>query len=180
MTTMVILRRVLMFGLVGAALAVTGCEVVRGSGKGGDIRFKVDKVEHPLTLSQTSFRGDGFDLAVERIFLVEARTIMGPQYWRVFAHGVVVNMRGEKLPFEELSGKFTIVGRSGKVYAAYPQTRGSRGKTGWLLQEHTQEPTHLPAGARGLIEVFAGLDGKDKADPPATFTFLDQRAGIGP
>jgi hypothetical protein len=103
-----------------------GCTMTKGSGKGGDIRLKVNKVEHALTLPPTSFRGDGYELVVERIFLVE-----------------------------ELSGKFTVVGQSGKVYSAHPNTRGSRGKTGWL-QEHTKGPTHLPPDARGLIEVFAG------------------------
>jgi len=157
-----------------------GCTIAKGSGKGGDIRLKVDKVEHPLTLSPTSFRGDGYELVVERIFLVEERTVFGPQNWRAWMHGVVVNTRGDKILYEELSGKFTVVGQSGKVYSAYPGTRGSRGKTGWLLQEHTKEPTHLPPGVRGLIEVFAGLDGKDKPDTPAAFTFTDQRVEIRP
>ena len=155
-----------------------GCTIKKGSGKGGDLAWKVDKVEHPLTPSATSFRGDGYDLVVERIFLVEERTIFGPQNWRAWMHGVVVNTSGAKLPFAALSGKFTVVGQSGKVYSAYPGTRGSRGKTGWLLQEHTKEPTHLPPGARGLIEVFAGLDGKEKPDAPAAFTFAEQRAEV--
>jgi hypothetical protein len=163
---------------VVALAALAGCTIAKGSGKGGDIRFKVDKVEHPLAISQTTFRGNGYDLVVERIFLVEERTIMGPQNWRAWVHGAVVNTGEGSILFEELSGKFSVVGRSGKVYTAYPGTRGSRGKTGWLLQEHTKEPTHLPAGARGLIEVFTGLDGKDSADAPVTFTFLDQRAEV--
>ena len=91
---------------------------------------------------------------------------------------MVVNTRRDKIPFDELSGKFTVVGQSGKIYSAYPGTRGSRGKTGWLLQEHTKEPTHLPPGVRGLIEVFAGLDGKDKPDTPAAFIFADQRLDV--
>jgi len=153
--------------------------MTKGSGKGpGDIRLKVDKVEHPLTLPPTSFRGEGYDLVVERIFLVEERTVLGPERWRAMMHGVVVNTRGEKILYEELSGRFTVVGQSGKIYTAYPGTRGSRGKTGWLLQEHTKEPTHLPPGARGLIEVWAGIDGKEKPDAPAAFTFVDQRVEV--
>ncbi len=35
----------------------------------------------------------------------------------------------------------------------------------------------LGAGC-GLIEVFTGLDGKDSADAPVTFTFLEQRAEV--
>ena len=115
---------------------------------------------------------------IERAYLAEERTVWGPQNWRVFVHGTVVNRRGDRIPFEELSGKFAVVGRSGKVYRAYPNTRGSRGQTGWLLQEHTKEPTHLPPGARGLIEVFTGLDGKETADAPVTFTFQDYRADV--
>ena len=155
-----------------------GCTIAKGSGKGGDIRLKVDKVEHALALPPTSFRGDGYELVVERIFLLEERTVFGPERWQARLHGVVVNTRGDKILYEELSGKFTVVGQSGKTYSAYPSTRGSRGKTGWLLQEHTKEPTHLPPGARGLIEVFAGLDGKEKPDAPAAFTFADQRADV--
>ena len=161
-----------------AALIGAGCSFHKGSGKGGDVRWKVDKVDHPLTVSPTSFRGNGYDLVIERVFLREERTVWGPQNWRVWVEGVVVNMRGDRLPFDELSGKFKVVGKSGKVYSAYPQTRGSRGKTGWLLQEHTKEPTHLPAGARGLIEVFAGLDGKEQADAPVALTFMDARAEL--
>src|SRR5262245_49456252 len=159
-------------------MIVAGCTIKKGSGKGGDLAWKVDTVDHPLTLSQTSFPGNGFDLVIERAVLREARTVWGPQYWRVFVEGTVINNRGDRIAFEELSGKFTVVGRSGKVYPAYPQTRGSRGKTGWLLQEHTKEPTHLPPGARGLIEVFSGVDGKEQADAPVAFTFLDHRADV--
>jgi hypothetical protein len=161
------------FGLV-----VAGCTVVRGSGKGGDVRLKVYTKEHPLTLSRSTFPGDGYDLLVERAFLVEARTVFGPQYWRVFVHGAIVNGRGEKLPLEALSKQFTIVGHSGKVYPAYAHTRGSRHATGWLLQEHTKEPTHLPPDQRGLVEIFTGLDGKETPDAPAAFTFLHHRAEV--
>jgi hypothetical protein len=168
--------RIALWTVVVVALA--GCTIKKGSGKGGDIALKVDKVEHPLTIAQTTFRGNGYDLVVERVFLVEERTIFGPQNWRAWMHGTVVNTSGTRILFDELSGKFSVVGRSGKIYQAYPGTRGSRGKTGWLLQEHTQEPTHLPAGARGLIEVFSGLDGKDSADAPVAFTFSDQRAQV--
>ena len=161
-----------------AALMIAGCTIKKGSGKGGDLAWKVEKVDHPLTLSRTSFRGNGYDLLIERAVLREERTIWGPQNWRVFVEGVVVNLRGDRILFDELSGKFTVVGRSGKVYSAYPSTRGSRGMTGWLLQEHTKEPTHLPPAARGLIEVFAGVDGKEQADAPVTFTFQDNRADV--
>jgi hypothetical protein len=161
-----------------AALMIAGCTIKKGSGKGGDLAWKVEKVDHPLALSRTSFQGNGYDLLIERAVLREERTVWGPQNWRVFVEGVVVNLRGDRIPFDELSGKFTVVGRSGKVYSAYPLTRGSRGKTGWLLQEHTKEPTHLPPGARGLIEVFAGVDGKEQADAPVTFTFQDNRADV--
>ena len=160
------------------ALALGGCTIAKGSGKGGDIRLKVYKVEHPLTISETNLRGSGYDLVIERLFLLEERTIFGPQGWRARAHGVVVNTSGANIPFEVLSGKFSFVGTSGKVYAGSASTRGSRGKTGWLLQEHTKQPTHLPAGARGLIDVFAGLDGKESADRPIVFTFADQRVDV--
>jgi hypothetical protein len=161
-----------------AALMIAGCTLKKGSGKGGDLAWKVDKVDHPLTLSRASFPGNGYDLVLERAVLREERTVWGPQNWRVFVEGVVVNLRGERIGFDELSGKFTVVGRSGKVYSAYASTRGSRGQTGWLLQEHTKEPTHLPPGARGLIEVFAGLDGKEQADAPVAFTFQGDRAEL--
>jgi hypothetical protein len=161
-----------------AALIAAGCTIKKGSGKGGDLAWKVEKVDHPLSVAPTGFQGNGYDLVIERVFLREERTVWGPQNWRLWMEGVVVNQRGDRLPFDELSGKFTVVGKSGKVYSAYPGTRGSRGKTGWLLQEHTKEPTHLPAGARGLIEVFAGLDGKEQADAPVALTFMDHRAEV--
>jgi len=46
---------------VAVALAAGGCSLHKGSGKGGDVRWKVDNVDHPLTLSQTSFHGNGYD-----------------------------------------------------------------------------------------------------------------------
>ena len=165
--------------ILALALAALGaCTMVKGSGKDADFRWKVTVVEHPLVLSNPTFRGSGFDVVVERMYLGEARTVFGPEYWRPVVHAVVVNTSGQKIPFEVLSGKFTVLGQSGKVYDAHASTRGSRGKTGWLLQEHTQEPTHLPPGANGLIEVFTQVDGKDKPDAPAALTFLGQRAEV--
>ena len=93
-------------------------------------------------------------------------------------HGVVVNTQGDGI-FEELSGKFTVISQERQGLLGVPEHARRPGKTGWLLQEHTKEPTHLPPGVRGLIEVFAGLDGKDKPDAPAAFTFADQRVRCG-
>jgi len=67
---------------------------------------------------------------------------------------------------------------SGKTLRAYVSTRGSRGATGWKLQEHTKEPTHLLPSERGLIEIWAPLGGKTVPDEPVALLVEGRRLEI--
>jgi len=161
-------------------VALAACTLKGGPGKlDVDPRWKETRVPHARSISPPTVRAVGYLLTVESAAVVEERTVFGPERWKVVVAAAVVNERPERLLLtRDLGGKLAFVFAGGRTLEAYVATRGSRGATGWKLQEHTQEPSHLLPGVRGLIEAWAPLDGKAVPDEPVALLVEGQRLEI--
>lgn len=157
-----------------ALIALTGC-TVKGEGKGSTPTWKVYKEEHPLKPPADSIRSETVELRISKVFLEENKTVLATSHWVARLHGTVVS--SQSLPLSSLSSAFTLIGRSGKVYRAYVSTVGP-GRRTWQHQEHTGQPTHLPATVPGEVEIFSQIGDDKTHDELDAFTFQDIRVPL--
>jgi hypothetical protein len=158
-----------------ALLAVGGC-TVKGSGKASTPAWKMYKDEHPQNVRQVSIRDGSIELKVAGALLEEHKTVLAVSHWTARVRLTIVG--SESVPLESLSGAFTIIGRSGKVYRPSVLPIGQR--TTWQRQEHTGQPTHLPAGVSGEIDLFTQVGDDKSHDELAAFTFRSLRVPLAP
>ncbi len=157
-------------------IAVGGC-TVKGSGKASTPAWKMYKVEHPQTAPSEPIRSGSIEMRVTQVFLEEHKTVLAVSHWTARLRATLLS--SERLPLDSLSGTFTIVGRSGKVYKAYVSTVGP-GRSTWQHQEHTGQPTHLPPNVPGEIDVFTQVGDDKSHDELAAFTFRSIRVPLAP
>lgn len=153
--------------LIGALLALSACTTT-GQGKNTAPALKVFKTEHAYAAPPDPIRSGAMELRVNKVFLEENATIFETSHWVARMYVVIVS--SEDLPVSALSDSFTLIGKSGKTYEAHVSTRGPGRKT-WQHQEHTGQPTHLPASVAGELEVFAQVGDKETHDELVAFTF---------
>lgn len=154
--------------LVGTALLVlSGCTTT-GQGKNTQPALKVFKTEHPYRVPPDPIRCGDLELRVTKVFLEENATIFETSNWIARMRAVIVS--SDALPISALSDSFTMIGKSGQVYRAHVSTVGPGRKT-WQHQEHTGQPTHLPAGVAGELEIFTQVGDDKTHDELVAFTF---------
>lgn len=163
----------LVAGLVFASIA-GGC-TIKGQGKASTPAWKVYQVEHPRPVPPGPVRSGSIELRITRAFLEENKSVLKTSHWVARLRGTLVS--SEALPVSALSGAFTIVGSSGKAYDAHVSTVGP-GRRTWQHQEHTGQPTHLPANVVGELEVFAQVGDDKTHDDLAAFTFRNLRVPL--
>jgi hypothetical protein len=159
------------------ALLAAGCTLKTGPGpKPGYVvpAFKRYVVEHPIALAERTLRVGSTELRLDRVVVEEHRTVLGPETWVGVLHATVVNHGGAPLLAQEIGDAFQIHGRSGTVRRGYVFTDASHGG-GWLSEEHTKQPRHLPAGAAGRVRVQAEIGTDRTHDDPSAMTFRDLR-----
>ncbi|RPH43498.1 MAG: hypothetical protein EHM91_08705 [Planctomycetota bacterium] len=159
-----------------ALLAVGGC-TVKVSGKASTPAWKMYKVEHAQPVPSESIRSGPIELRINQVFLEEHKTVLAVSHWTARVRATIVS--SERVPVESLSGAFTVTGRSGKVYPAHVSTVGP-GRSTWQHQEHTGQPTHLPANVPGEIDVFTQVGDDKSHDALAAFTFRSVRVTLAP
>lgn len=107
-----------------------------------------------------------------KVFLEENKTVLATSHWVARLRGTLVC--SEDLPVQSLSGAFTFIGASGKIYEGHVSTVGP-GRRTWQHQEHTGKPTHLPANVPGEVEVFSQVGDDKTHDELQAFTFRTRR-----
>ncbi len=130
--------------------------------KGGNPSFKIYKKEHDRPVPPNRARVGGVELRVTRVFLRREYTVMKTVNWTAWVRARIIS--SETLPRASLDGAFKLVGRSGKVYDTHFGTAGP-GRATWQHQEHTGQPTHLPARVPGEIDIWISFDSR-AGDPP--------------
>ncbi len=167
-------RAALVIACLTGCLLPAGCRVT-GSGKGSGVAWKTYKTEHPRPAPDASIQSGGVELRVRKVFLVEQSTVIETKGW---VGRVRAEVRSpEPLLLSTLSEAFTLIGASGEVYDASVTAVGPARAT-WQRQEHTGQPTHLPANVPGEIEIWAHVGGESGHDELAAFTFRGQRVEL--
>jgi hypothetical protein len=159
-----------------ALLAVGGC-TMKGSGKSSTPALKMYQVEHPVAAPSEPLRSGSIELRITKVFLEENKTVLATSHWVARVRATLVS--SELLLLKSLSGDFTVIGRSGKVYRAHVSTVGP-GRSTWQHQEHTGQPTHLPANIPGEVAIFAQVGDDKTHDELAAFTFRSVRVTLAP
>jgi len=164
-------RSWLLAAIAGAALlalpSLAGCTTT-GKGKGTKPGWKVFKDERPLSASPGSVRSGPVELRIAEAVIEERGTLLGtPSYYAVVRGSVV---SAEPLPLAELRSAFVVVGASGVERQGVVSAKGA-GRATWQHQQHTGEPTVLPAGVVGELEVIAELGSGDDHDEPTALVF---------
>lgn len=158
-----------------ALIALGGC-TVKGQGKSAKPDWKMFQVEHPRSAPPGPFRDGPLELRIGEVFLEENKTVFAVSHWVARLRGSVVS--AEDLPLSALSGRFTLSGKSGKVYKAHVSTVGP-GRRTWQRQEHTGRPTYLPATVAGEIELFVQVGDDRTHDDLEALIFGGVRVPIG-
>jgi len=148
-------------------LAAVGC-TVKGEGKAASPAWKTYQVEHPLTAPAEPLRNGSLEVRVSKVYLEENKTVLKTSHWVARVRGTLRSP--ERVTPESLSGLFTIVGKSGKIYPGYANPVPDARRT-WQFQEHTGQPTHLPANVPGEVAVFVQVGDDQSVDEPAALTF---------
>ncbi len=162
-------------GLLAVLLAAGGC-TVKGHGKAATPAWKVTVEETPLAVPPQPLRSGAVELRIRQAFLEEHKTILETQHWKARVRGTVVSPA--PLPLADLSGAFTFVGKSGKVYRAHVSTVGP-GRQTWQHQQHTGKPTQLPANVPGELDIWTQIGDAQSHDEPVLLTFRDVRVPLG-
>lgn len=157
------------------ALVLHGC-TTKGSGKATTPAWKVYQEKHPVAAPSAPVRSGAQELRITEAYLEENKTVFAVSHWVARIRCSIVST--EKLPVSTLSDAFTITGRSGKTYKAHFSTRGPARRT-WQHQEHTGEPTHLPAGVAGELEVWVQVGDDKTHDELAGFAFRGIQVPLG-
>ncbi|MGE0867904.1 MAG: hypothetical protein AB7P03_05055 [Kofleriaceae bacterium] len=144
---------------VAAVLVVSACTFT--GPKGGNPGWKIYKEFHDRPVPSQVLRVGAMELRLTRVYLRREHTVLKTVAWSAWIRASVVST--EKLVISALDGMFTMTGRSGKAYNTHVTTTGPGRKT-WQHQEHTGEPTHLPANVPGEIEIWISFD--SSADKP--------------
>jgi hypothetical protein len=152
-----------------AAALATGC-TVKGSGKGALPAWKIYVDEHPLPSAPFALRSGDVELQVRAVVVEEHHTAFGKSTWLNVIKAAVVNRGAAPLLAEAVTGAFRFRTRSGGDHRGYVFTQGNGG---WLRQEHTKQPTHLPPGATGEIRVQSEST-TGVRDDPAAISFAGQ------
>lgn len=153
--------------LVTAVLAFGACTF--SGPKGGNPGWKIYKEEQDRPVPPQSIRLGTLELRLTRVYLRREHTVLKTVNWSAWIRATVVS--SEKLPVSSFDGAFKMIGRSGKVYDAHMMTTGP-GRSTWQHQEHTGEPTHLPANVPGELEIWISFDSAASKPPdePAALT----------
>ena len=145
--------------LVGV-LALDACTFT--GPKSGNPGWKIFKEEHDRPVPPDPVRVGSTELRVTRVYLRREYTAVKTVNWTAWIRATVTS--SEPLPLASLDGRFKVTTRSGKVYDAHTSTAGP-GRATWQHQEHTGQPTHLPANVPGEIDIWISFDSNSKAPP---------------
>lgn len=163
--------------VAGLALVLLGSAcTIKGQGKSSKPDWKMFQVEHPRSFPPERFRSGGLEFWGVKAFLEENKTVLGPSHW--VARIRVGLLSPEALPLSDVKDEFTILGASGKTYRAYASTVGP-GRLTWQHQEHSGQPTRLPAGVAGELDLFAQVGDDKTHDDVVAFTFRNVRVPLG-
>ncbi len=146
--------------LIAAVLALGACSF--SGPKGGNPGWKIYKEEHDRAVPSESLRVGATELRLTRVYLRREHTVLKTVNWSAWIRATVVS--SEKILASSFDKTFSVVGRSGKVYEARMMTTGP-GRSTWQHQEHTGEPTYLPANVPGELEIWISFD-STAAKPP--------------
>ncbi len=158
--------------LLGCALIALGGCSVKGEGKGSTPTWKVYRVEVPQPAPSAPLRSGSEELKITKVFLEENKTVLATSHWVARIRGTLVSP--DKVPLSSLSDAFTITGKSGKSYRAHVSTVGP-GRRTWQHQEHTGQPTHLPANVPGELEIWCQVGDDKTHDELEAFSFRELR-----
>jgi hypothetical protein len=146
--------------LIATFLALGACSF--SGPKGGKPGWKLYQEEHDRAVPSESLRMGGTELRLTRVYLRREHTVMKTVNWTARIRATVVS--SEKVLASSFEKMFTVIGRSGKVYEAHTMTTGP-GRSTWQHQQHTGEPTYLPANVPGELEIWISFDSTE-AKPP--------------
>jgi hypothetical protein len=163
-------------GAALAALLAAGCELKRGPGPKPYVTpaFKTFVVEHPVALGGRPVFSGTTELRIDRAVTEERKTVLRTEEWRMVVHVALVNHGQAPLLQDDIRDAFQLLGRSGATRRGYVSTEGGR-EGGWLHQEHTGQPTHVPPGGTGRVRIWAVAEPVTTRDDPAALTFRDVR-----
>ena len=149
---------------------------MKGHGKSSTPGWKIFQVEHPVAAPSSPIRHGPIELRIQKAYLEENKTIFATQHWK--AEILLTVVSSQPLPLSELNNAFTIIGKSGKSCEAHVSTVGP-GRRTWQHQEHTGQPTYLPAGVVGEVNVWTLIGDAKSHDELASFTFRGIQVPLG-